>query len=1171
MGDVLYPRWKEILEELWEERKKREINLVCLIGGIGVGKCNKYNSLATTSSGIYFVYELFEKLKNNNIMMQSESGFRKCLGKYDEGYKNAVEVTTHSGAWDCGTPHHRIRILSSNFKVVWKRLDEVEVGDYCIRIRNIDDVWGSRKYVDNFELTEKRCELVGLWIAEGHYQINQDVNAIMLSTGENLSEIKKLLGDADIVWNYSGTSRNCHRIRIKGEFKDVIRNYSKTGSGYKDVPIYIRESTKKNICAFLRGLFAGDGSFDKHKDSKSGAIEYSSKSKKLIEQVFYILWTLGIKSTLREKIVNDVTYYRLHITNKWSKLSFRELIGQTIKRRKDALDSVCYEDVCHRDNDREIIPHAKQAVEDSYWNIPQSYRTKKNPDYEKMRSIYISRKRQKTTKKAIRQMLDMPYSKNTVDPLLRQIVEEDWWLDPVIKVEKKIEYMYDFTVENDPSYVVNGFINHNTSVAGVIQCLMVFDLLSKFNPQKFYGLDPDSIIAIMSMSITTGQARKITFGKVYPKIVGSPFFRDYFPADPRLKREIRIPKAGISIFPGTSSELSALGFDLYGACLTGDTEILTTDGVKKIKDLAGKKNIELYSYNTESKKIEKSIGKGCYKIGIDHVFEMKLENGQKVKATENHGFLVREYSNNLIFKKQKDLEEGDIITILSDKKGIVFSPVESFLYCGLKMVYDIADVQPNNNFVSDNFFSHNTVDEANFLEVIEDSKRTGTADVYDAAEEMYNAVWTRMTSRFMRAGKVPGMIVMISSPRYPDDFLERKVQLAKEMGDKSRVFYKRLKMWEAKPQIWQGERIWSGDKFRFDVEEMRVIEEGDPVPTNAHGELHEIITPPIELKTEFEKSPERSLRDLDARPLLAISPYFRNKGKVKDALKKTIINPFNEKTLVFDANFKCEDNYFRYIHIDLGLKKDAVGIAMTHIPRFIAIDKTNIVSGNFTTEILNMPEIIVDFVGRVTAAQPGEEILFSDVQEIIYQLTDLGFFISLISFDKFQSSYIQQQLRDDGYTVAELSMDRTSSKIIVDHDQKTERGRRDGYRKESTGRQYTAAYQSLKDAMYEDRIKIPYHEYLLRELLRLESIRKNNIDLVTKPNKGSDDVAQALAGSVFNAVCNEIPMVEVDQDRGSGKDSMYDDFYDDLEDSLLDDGYTDDGDGGDDFYERYND
>jgi hypothetical protein len=86
-------------------------------------------------------------------------------------------------------------------------------------------------------------------------------------------------------------------------------------------------------------------------------------------------------------------------------------------------------------------------------------------------------------------------------------------------------------------------------------------------------------------------------------------------------------------------------------------------------------------------------------------------------------------------------------------------------------------------------------------------------------------------------------------------------------------------------------------------------------------------------------------------------------------------------------------------------------------------------------------------------------------------------------------------------------------------------------------------------------------------LLRLETIRKNNIDLVSKPSKGSDDVAQAVAGAVFNAVCNEIPMIEVDTDRGEGKDSIYDDFYDDLDDHLLNDDI--DGDSGDDFYEKY--
>jgi hypothetical protein len=195
-----------------------------------------------------------------------------------------------------------------------------------------------------------------------------------------------------------------------------------------------------------------------------------------------------------------------------------------------------------------------------------------------------------------------------------------------------------------------------SEVASVLQFLMIIELLSKYNPQKFYGLNPDSDIALINMSVTTVQARKITFGKVYPKVAGSPFFMDYFPPDPRVKRELRIPKAKISIFPGTSSEISALGFDLYGGCLTRDAEILTVDGSKRIDSLVNKK-VDLYSFSESKDCVEKSTGT-CISKGKQKVFEIELENGQKIKATENHYFLVRD-GGNFVYKKLMELKEFD--------------------------------------------------------------------------------------------------------------------------------------------------------------------------------------------------------------------------------------------------------------------------------------------------------------------------------------------------------------------------------------------------------------------------------------------------------------------------------------------------------------------------------
>jgi len=55
------------------------------------------------------------------------------------------------------------------------------------------------------------------------------------------------------------------------------------------------------------------------------------------------------------------------------------------------------------------------------------------------------------------------------------------------------------------------------------------------------------------------------------------------------------------------------------------------------------------------------------------------------------------------------------------------------------MTYDLVESVPNNNFI------------------------TGAGAVLHNCEAMYNAVMNRMTSRFMKAGRVPGFIIMISS------------------------------------------------------------------------------------------------------------------------------------------------------------------------------------------------------------------------------------------------------------------------------------------------------------------------------------------------------------------------------------------------------------------------
>jgi len=113
------------------------------------------------------------------------------------------------------------------------------------------------------------------------------------------------------------------------------------------------------------------------------------------------------------------------------------------------------------------------------------------------------------------------------------------------------------------------------------------------------------------------------------------------------------------------------------------------------------------------------------------------------------------------------------------------------------------------------------VDEANFLEVQEESARTRGKERYDAAEEMYNHMTGRMKSRFINpyTGLLDGTMFMFSSCRYPDDFLEKMAKQRYALGDDSKIFIVRRSLWEAKPK-WYFSHI----NFHFDIEKKEIVE-----------------------------------------------------------------------------------------------------------------------------------------------------------------------------------------------------------------------------------------------------------------------------------------------------------------------------------------------------------
>ena len=67
------------------------------------------------------------------------------------------------------------------------------------------------------------------------------------------------------------------------------------------------------------------------------------------------------------------------------------------------------------------------------------------------------------------------------------------------------------------------------------------------------------------------------------------------------------------------------------------------------------------------------------------------------------------------------------------------------------------------------------IDELNFMAVTDGSKHSRDGGTYDQAVAVYNSISRRRKSRFMTMGKLPGILNLVSSVRYPGQFTDTKI------------------------------------------------------------------------------------------------------------------------------------------------------------------------------------------------------------------------------------------------------------------------------------------------------------------------------------------------------------------------------------------------------------
>jgi len=244
-----------------------------------------------------------------------------------------------------------------------------------------------------------------------------------------------------------------------------------------------------------------------------------------------------------------------------------------------------------------------------------------------------------------------------------------------------------------------------------------------------------------------------------------------------------------------------------------------------------------------------------------------------------------------------------------------------------------------------------------------------------------------------------------------------------------------------------------------------------------------------------------SIRDISGYATAAISPFFARRDKIYESFDNRT-HPFKDLIWVQDApivihwNKLIKTNVYgenapllnpqapRHIHMDLSKNNDLTGICMAHVGGYKRVSRLG-----QADELL--PIYIVDFHLKIEAPTNGE-IVQSEIRQLIYRIHANGFFIKKVTCDQYQSVGMLQTLKQRGYQVELVSMDRvTQGKNIP----------------------LNAPYVTLKNAFYENRIRQYRYEPLLTELKGLEKDAKTG--KIDHPEGNSKDSSDALCGAIY--------------------------------------------------------
>lgn len=458
---------KEVVQAVKEGNK-----IIFIHGKCGTGKCLDKNSLifCKPEKEEGFSYHRICEIegKEGEIISLNEEGKlvqTKFINVRKTGQKKLYKIVTKTGREIIASKNHPFLTITKEGPE-WKKLEELDDTNYLCLSNQIN-------LENSFEYDENEIKVLGHLIAEGKlgdragspkYYQNKYITPLIRKDYEE--SLKKLFPDGEI--------RNSHKTEVTIVFNNkdtrfgttnklrlLIKKYGLDGkrSDEKFVPEIIFNLDKKGIALFLSRLFSGDGSIYIRNNNQI-VIEYSSISKRLIQDISILLQIFEIQHTITTKKFRDNKEYswRISISNHHNLKKFIDNIGFVGEKQKKAL---------------KIFSKLKEHKFTNIDKVPRVIR-----EYLRNKAINYKELDDLLTNKNIKQSVFSQGKINFLrchlekvnetikDKKISFICNRDILWDRI----KSIEFIkegetYDLEVPKSNNFIANGIIVHNSAIA----------------------------------------------------------------------------------------------------------------------------------------------------------------------------------------------------------------------------------------------------------------------------------------------------------------------------------------------------------------------------------------------------------------------------------------------------------------------------------------------------------------------------------------------------------------------------------------------------------------------------------------------------------------------------------------------------------------------------------